>query len=192
MVVVTAVPAFAATDATITVTATPAFIGMTNSPNTWTLNDIVGDGVSPKGTIAIDTIYYANPEGDGDSPADISDGEAADTVIAGECQFEITNTSTITTDVTVLIGAFTGGNATMTNSNDGSNGATTFGAYTYCTGMTYSTGKVICKSAGSAATKEDLAPTTNLKWGMALETRTDAWTGGGSSTATITVTLTAA
>lgn len=94
-----AVPAFAATDATITVTATPAYISMTNSPNTWTLNDIVGDGVSPKGTIAVDTIYYANPLGDGTAPSA--------TVVDGECQFNITNTSTITTDVTVNSGNFT-------------------------------------------------------------------------------------
>lgn len=188
-----ATPLFAATSEGVTVTATPAFIACDNDPATWTLNDIVGDGVSPKGTIAIDTIYYSNPYGDGDSPADVQDGEEADTVIAGECRFTLTNTSTITTDMFVHIGSFSGGSANMTNSDDtGANGATTYGAFSYCTGMTYSTGKVVCKSTGSAATKEDLAPTTNILWGLALETQTDAWAGGSASTATMTVSLAAA
>lgn len=185
-------PVMAATSEGVTVTATPAYVAMSNDPDTWTLNDIVGDGVSPKGTIAIDTIYYSNPYGDGASPATEQDSEGADTVIAGECRFTITNTSTITTDVFVVIGSFTGGSANMTNSDDGSNGATAYGAYSYCTGMTYSTGKVVCKSSGSAATKEDLAPTTDIKWGLALETQTDAWAGGSASTATMTVSLVAA
>jgi len=182
-------PVFAATTAGVTVTATPAYVALTNSPDTWTLNDIVGDGVSPKGTIAINTTYYANPYGDGTSPAVEQDSEGADTVIAGECRFEITNTSTVVTDAFANMGNFSGGSANMTNSGTGSNGATSYGAYTYCTGMTYSTGKVITKSSGSDAFKEDLAATTNIKWGIALVTQTDAWAGGSSSTATLTVSL---
>ena len=170
---------FAATEEPVTVTATPAFIACTNDPDTWTLNDLVGSG-APKGTIYVDTIYYSNPLGDCTSPSA--------TVLATECRFTLTNTSTITTDMFVIIGAFTGGNATMTNSDTGANGTTTYGAYSYCTGMTF-TAKVVCKSTGSLATKEDLAPTTDIKWGIQLETRTDAWTGGGSSTATSTVSL---
>lgn len=178
------VPAMAATSATVTVTATPSYIACTNAPDTWTLNDIVGDGVTPKGTIAPDTIYYSNPLGDGTAPSD--------PVVDGECTFTLTNTSTITTDVFVNISDFTGGSAAMENSNDGTNGAGTYGAYSYCTGMTYSSGKVLCKTTGSAATKSDLAPSTNIKWGLALETQTGAWFGGTSSTATITVSLAAA
>lgn len=174
-------PILAATSEGVTVTATPAYVAMTDDPDTWTLNDIVGDGVSPKGTIAPDTIYWSNPLGDGTTPSD--------PVVDGECRFTITNTSTITTDVFVIIGNFSGGSADMTNSDDGSNGATSYGAYSYCTGMTYSTGKVVCKTSGSLATKEDLAPTTDIKWGLAVETQTDAWAGGSSSTATATVSL---
>lgn len=184
LVVLPATPLLAATEEGVTITATPAFIGMTNDPDVWTLNDIVGDGVTPKGTIGVDTIYYSNPLGDELIPSD--------PVLVGECTFTITNTSTITTDVFVILSDFTGGSANMTNSDLGTNGATTFGAYSYATGMTYSTGKVICKVAGSAATVEDLAPTTNIKWGLAIETQTDAWAGGTSSTATATVSLAAA
>lgn len=176
-------PILAATEEGVTVTATPAYIAMTNDPDVWTLNDLVGDGVTPKGTIGPDTYYYSNPLGDELVPSD--------DVVDGECTFTITNTSTITTDVFVVISDFAGGSCDMTNSDDGSNGATTFGAYSYCTGMTYSTGKVICKVSGSLATKEDLAPTTDIKWGIGIESQTDAWAGGSSSTATATVSLAA-
>lgn len=171
---------FAATEDTVTVTATPAFISCSNAPGTWTLNDIVGDGVSPKGTIAPDTMYYSNPLGDGTAPSA--------TVVDGECRFTLTNTSTVTTDVFITVGDFSGGSANMTNSNDGSNGASSFGAHSYCTGMTLASW-VVCKASGSAVTKEDLAPTTDIKWGLGIETQTGAWAGGTSSTATITISL---
>jgi len=171
----------AATEEAVTVTATPAFVAMTNDPDAWTLNDIVGDGVSPKGTIAINTTYHSNPLGDGTTPSD--------PVVDGECTFTLTNTSSVTTDVFVIISDFSGGSDPMTNSDAGTNGVGVYGAHSYCTGMTYSTGKVICKTSGSVATKEDLAPTTNIKWGLSLLTQTDAWTGGTSSTSTMTVSL---
>ncbi len=79
----------------------------------------------------------------------------------------------------------------MTNSDAGTNGATNFGAYSWHSGMTYS-GKVVAKTTGSANLKSSLAATTNLKWGMEILTQTGAWTGGTSSTATITITMTAA
>lgn len=181
LVLLPATQALAATSEGVTITATPAYVACTNDPDTWTLNDIVGDGVSPKGTIAPDTFYYSNPLGDGTVPSD--------PVVDGECRFTLTNTSTITTDMFVVCSNFSGGSADMTNSDDGSNGATSYGAYSYCTGMTYSTGKVVCKTSGSLATKEDLAPTTDIKWGLAIETQTNAWAGGSSSTATATVSL---
>lgn len=174
-------PVMADTSEGVTVTATPAYVSMTDDPDTWTLNDLVGDGVTPKGTIAVSSTYYSNPLGDGDSPSD--------PVVDGECRFTVTNTSTITTDLFVVIGDFTGGNATMANSDDGTADTDEFGAFSYCSGMTYSTGKVICKTTGSDATKEDLAPTTDIKWGLTILTRTNAWSGGGSSTATATVSL---
>ena len=172
---------FAATSEPVTVTATPAFIACDNDPATWTLNDIVGAGTAPKGTIAVDIIYYSNPLGDITIPSD--------PVVTGECRFTLTNTSSITTDMFVIMSDFTGGTDNMTNSDLGTNDTTKFGAYSYCTGMTYSTGKVICKVTGSDATKLDLAPTTNITWGLAVETQSNAWTGGSSSTSTATVSL---
>lgn len=171
----------AATSEGVTVTATPAYIACTNDPDTWTLNDIVGDGVTAKGYITVDDYYWSNPLGDGTTPSD--------PVVDGECRFTLTNTSTISTDAFCNMGDFSGGSANMTNSNDGSNGATSYGAYSYCTGMTYSTGKVICKTTGSDAFKTGLAATTDIKWGIGVETQTSAFAGGSASTATATVSL---
>ena len=171
-------PVAAATSAPMTITATPSYISCSSAPDSWSLNGITGSGL-----VAPNTQYYSNPLGDTTSPSD--------PVVDGECQFTLTNTSTITTDMFVNTADFTGGSATMTNSNDGTNGATTFGAYSYCTGMTYSSGKVISKASASAATKTSLAPTTNIKWGLAIKTRTNAWTGGTASTSVVTVSLAA-
>lgn len=172
-------PASAATYQDITVTATPSFISISNAPGTWDVNDIVG--VGNKGFIAVDTVYHSNPLGDCTTPSD--------PVVDGECRFTITNTSTVPTDLTVDFPDHTGGDAS-TNSNLGTNDTTKFGAYSYCTGMTYSTGKVIAKATGSDPMKEDLAATTDLKWGLTYESQSNAWTSGTAMTSTVVITAT--
>jgi len=181
LVLVPVTPAFADTSQEVSVTATPAFIGIANAPDNWTVNDIVGVGT--KGVMAVDTVYYSNPLGDCDVPSD--------PVVDGECRFTITNTSTVITDLTVNFPDHAGGDAS-TNSDLGTNDTTKFGAYVYCTGMTYSSGKVVCKKAGSAAMKEDLAATTDIKWGITYESQSDAWTSPTPMTSTVTITATAA
>jgi hypothetical protein len=172
-----ALPALADTSADVTITATPYFIGISNDPSTWTLNGITGSSV-----VLVDTKYYSNPLGDTTAPSA--------TVVNGECRFTLTNDSTIDIDLKVTVGAFSGGDADMTNSDDGSNDATHFGAYAWYSGMTYAN-KVIAKSAAS----DDLYSSysgSSLKWGAEIETRTGAWTGGDASTATMTIAATAA
>jgi len=164
----------------VTVTATPAFISITNAPSTWTINGLTGGS----GVILVNTTYYANPEAGGNTTAPSS------TVVDTECNFTITNTSSVAIDITVTWGSFTGGDATMTNSDAGTNGATTYGAYSWFSGDLYAN-KVIIQSSGSAVGKDGLAATTNIKWGAEILTRTGAWTGGTSSTSTLTVTATA-
>lgn len=178
LMVVSVVPAFADTSQDVTVTGTPAYISIANAPTTWTINDLTGDGL-----IDIGTEYWSNPLGDTTSPSD--------PVVDGECRFTITNSSTVITDLTVNFIHFTGGDA-MQNSGTGDGGVGTFGAYSYCTGMTYSTGKVIADNSGSSAMKEDLAAETNIKWGVSCDTQTDAWTSGSDMTSTITITATEA
>ena len=172
------VPVLAATSQDVTVTATPSYIAIANAPSTWTVNGITGGG-----KIAPATEYWSNPLGDTTTPSD--------PVVDGECRFTITNTSNVITDLTVNFIHFTGGDA-MQNSGTGSGGVGTFGAYSYCTGMTYSTGKVIADNTGSGPMKEDLATTTNIKWGVSCDTQTDAWTSGNAMTSTVTITATEA
>jgi len=111
-------------------------------------------------------------------------------VVDGECRFTITNTSSVATDLTVNFPHFTGGDA-MQNSDDGIAGVGEFGAYSYCTGMTYSTGKVVAANSGSGVMKNALAATTNIKWGLTITTQTDVWTSGTSMTSTVVITATA-
>ena len=171
--------AFAATFQEVTVTATPSFISISNSPGTWAINDVAGAGGK---TILVDTVYYSNPLGDTTVPSD--------PVVDGECRFTITNTSSVAIDLTVNFPDHSGGDAS-TNSDLGTNDTTKFGAYSYCTGMTYSTGKVIAKKAASSVMKNALAASTGIKWGLAYESQSNAWTSGTAMTSTVVITATA-
>lgn len=186
MVLSISLPAYAAPDDDVVVTATPAFLSISVAPGTWDPNDIVGDGVTPKGSIAPDTTYYANPYGDAVSPAVEQDGEGADTVIDGECQFTITNTSSVATNITILFPDHAGGDAS-TNSNLGTNDTTKFGAYSYFSGDTYSTGKVIARSVGSSPGKTNLGAITNIKFGLTYESQSNAWTSPTAMTSTVNI-----
>lgn len=179
LVMLPVVPVLADTSQNITVTATPGFIGIANAPSAWTVND-VADATGKY--IIVNTQYYSNPLGDTTIPSD--------PVVDGECRFTITNTSSILTDLTVNFPDHTGGDAS-TNSNLGTNDTTKFGSYSYCTGMTYSTGKVIAKATGSSPMKEGLAATTNIKWGLSYLSQTNAWTSGTNMTSTVVITATA-
>ena len=170
--------ALAAEAQDVTITATPSYIAIANAPGLWTVNEETGNSL-----IDESTEYWSNPLGDTASPSD--------PVVDDECRFTITNTSTVITDLTVDFIHFTGGDA-MQNSGTGSGGVGTFGAYSYCTGMTYSTGKVVADNSGSGYMKEDLAATTNIKWGLSCDTQTDAWTSGSDMTSTATITATQA
>lgn len=164
---------FAGDNADVTITATPSYIAITNAPNAWTVGTT---------TVLSNTTYYSNPLGDMTVPSD--------PVVDGECRFTITNTSSVAIDLTVNMSHFSGGDA-MQNSDTGSAGVGTFGAYSYCTGMTYSTGKVVAKTSSSAVMKDALAATTDIKWGLTVSTQTDAWTSGTAMTSTATITATA-
>ena len=173
------IPALAATSQDVTVTATPSYIAISNDPATWSVGDVAA-GTTAR--LTINTAYYSNPLGATTVPSD--------PVVDGECRFTLTNTSSVAIDLTVNIVHFTGGDA-MQNGDTGSAGVGSFGSYTYCTGMTYSTGKVICKNSGSTVLKDALAATTNIKWGIMLTTQTDAWTSGSAMSSTATITATA-
>ena len=158
----------------ITVTASPSYIEFGSSPTSWTLNDLTGSGL-----IDEDTVYYSNPLGDTTPPSA--------TVVDGECYFTWANNSSVNITITVNCGHFTGGDADMTNSGTGSNGATSYGAYAWYSGMTYAN-KVVVASSGSAALYNTTTPGEDRKWGAEIETRTDSWAGTSASNTTMTIT----
>ena len=180
LILTTSVPVMGATSQDVTVTATPAFIAIANAPGAWSVND-VADATGK--VILPDTLYYSNPLGDTTIP---TVGGAVD----GECRFTITNTSSVVTDLTVIFPDHAGGDAS-TNSETGANAATSFGAYSYFSGQIQGAW-VVAKDTGSAAGLEDLAATTNIKWGLIYESQSDAWTSGTNMTSTVTITAAAA
>ena len=179
MLVLPASGALAETSQGVLVTATPGYIAITNLPIAWTINGITGNGY-----ISENTTYYSNPVGDNITPSD--------TVVDGECNFTVTNASSVNITLTVNFPDFTGGDA-MTNSNTGSAGATEFGAYSYYSGMTsYSTNKVIAQNADSDPLKSDIEDTeTSIKWGIEISTKTNDWSSTDPMSSTITITATA-
>lgn len=168
--------ALADTSQDVDVYATWSYATIANSPGNWTLNGITGNSL-----IAVDTVYYANPLGDTTTPSA--------TVVDGECRFTLDPTgSSVALDVYVNFGDFSGGDTNMTNSNDGSNGASTYGAYSWYSGLTYAN-KVVAKSSGSDILKNEHSYSASLLWGAEIETQTGAPAGddGGSATMTISV-----
>lgn len=171
------IPVTAATFQDVTVTATPEYIAIVCDDLTYTLNEETGDS-----TIATNTIYYSNPLGDTTIPSS--------PVVDGECHFSITNTSTVDIDLTVDMEDFSGGDADMTNSEAGTNGATAYGAYSYYSGLNPYGSKVIVKTngTGSDVLWTSSSPGDPIKIGIEVLTQTDAWTGGNASTATMKIT----
>jgi len=171
--------ALADTFQNVTVTATPSFISIGNSPSAWAINDVAGAGGK---VILVDTVYYSNPLGDTTVPSD--------PVVDGECRFTITNTSSVAINLTVNFPNHSGGDASV-NSDLGTNDTVKFGAYSYCTGMTYSTGKVIAMKAASSVMKSGLAAGVGIKWGLTYKSQSQAWTSGTAMTSTVVITATA-
>lgn len=170
-------PVEAATSQDVTVSATPNYIDIANTPATWDLNGITGDG-----TVDINTTYYSNPNGDTTPPSA--------TVTDGECRFTITNSSGPNIDYTTVSGNFTGGDADMVNSDNGGAAVNAYGGYSWYSGMTYSS-KVLMKHTGSSALAENQSG-ASFKWGAEITTRTNAWTGSDASTMTMTISAAAA
>lgn len=181
LVIIPVSVALAATSQDVSVTAQPGYIAISNSPAAWVIND-VADATGKY--IAVDTIYYSNPLGDTSIPSD--------PIVDGECRFTVTNTSGIATNIVVNFPHHTGGDASE-NSDLGTNDTTKFGAYAYTSygSLNYSsTGKVIAKNTGSDALISSLPATTNFMWGLAYESKSDAWGSGTAMTSTVVITAT--
>jgi hypothetical protein len=108
--------------------------------------------------------------------------------VDGECRFDTTNGGNVAIDLTVNIPDFSGGDAS-TNSNLGTNGATTFGAYTYVSGVAFAS-KVIAKASASSVAISNLAASANKYWGIMLTTQSNAWTSATAMTSSCTIAAT--
>lgn len=170
------------TSQSVTVTATPSFIAVENTPDTWTMNGVKGDGF-----ILVNTIYYAIDV----AKASDTTGPGA-TVAAADCRFALTDTSSVNITLKVTMEDFAGGSANMANSEDGTNGATNYGAYSYYSGMTYTAKKVVKEVANIGTTTAMYTSSTpggaDIAWAVQVETQENAWAGSSASTATLTIT----
>lgn len=176
LMVLAPVTAFAETSQEVVVTAQWSYATISNSPGTWLLNGITGTGL-----IAVDTVYYSSPLGDTTPPSA--------TVVDGECRFTLDpDGSSVALDVYVNCGNFTGGDTNMANSNTGSNGASTYGAYSWYSGLTYAN-KVVMKESGSDILKNEHSYSASLLWGAEIESQTGAPAGEDGGTATMTISV---
>lgn len=169
--------ALAATSQNVTVTATPSFISITNTPNTWNIGNV---GSATDALIATSTTYYSNPGGATTPPSG--------TVLDGECRFAVTNTSTVATNIVVNFPDHTGGSASTNGS--GTAGANAFAAFGYVSGELFSA-KVTLLATGSGNLISSLAAGTGFKWGMQYDSQTGDWTSGDQMSSTVVMTATA-
>ena len=186
LVGVMASPTLAATTAVVTVTGTPAYISISIAPTTYTINSDTGGNSG----MNISTTYYSNPLGGTTSPS------ATVAATTTECDFTITNTSSIVIDLTGNMANGSGGSNPMTNVNGATPGAASYAAYAYHAGETFAN-KVLLQSSGSAlgnfsgdsgGVGAGVAANTTWYVGFQFSTQTGAWTGGTGSTYTLTIT----
>jgi hypothetical protein len=174
----TAIPIQAATTATITVTNTTQYLAISVSPTTYNFN---ATGAAHPGVLP-STTYYSNPGGQTTAPSS--------TVVDGECAFTATNGSSVAGDITNNMSDMTGGTDNSTNGNTGAAGATSYGSYTYISGIALAS-KVLLKSSASGVAISNLAAAGTKMFGIQLNEQTNAWTGATAATMTVTLTVAA-
>jgi hypothetical protein len=175
LVVVPVGSVFAATSDTVTVNATPAFISIAVTQASWTIN---GGGDS---MIRKDTEYYATVTNTTAAPSN--------PVVNNDCYFDLVNSSTVATDITLTCTDFSGGDA-WTNAESKTNGANAFAMLSYFSGdswVDFATSGVIVKTSGSDIGKSDLAATTSIKFGIGFDSPTGDPTSSTAQSGTITV-----
>lgn len=175
-VITMVLPAFAATTAVVTVTNTVQYLAVSVAGTTYNFNGISARGVLPS------TTYYSNPLGQTTAPSA--------TVVDGECSWTLTNGSSVAADFVCDSSDMSGGTDNSTNGETGTAGATSYGAYSYYSGMTF-TSKVLMKKSGSTNYAANLAAAGTLKAGIQLNEQTNAWTGGTAPTFTVKYTVAA-
>jgi hypothetical protein len=178
----------AATTAGITVTSTPQFLAITISPSAYNFTGTNGTGSSGAGGQGVvpNNVYYSNPNGDTTAPT----GAGA---LTAECDFTITNTSSVPTDMTVVAGNFTAGSDQSTNINTSigqtttTPGTTSYEMQSYFTGQATAAWLSCWNTVGGPKNYTNLAANTNVTFGLIYKDQTNAWTGGTAGQFTVTV-----
>ena len=177
LVIGMAVPTMAATTAVVTVTNTTQFLSITNNVSTYNFN---ATGAAHAGVLP-STTYYSNPASQIVAPSA--------TVVDGECAFQLTDASSVAVDIVFTASNMSSGDAS-TNGNTGTAGATSYGAYTYVSGVALAS-KVVCQSSASAVGISNLGASSTKYWGLQLNEQTNAWTTITPATFTLTATASA-
>lgn len=158
-----AVPVFAATTQTVTVTATPEYVALTNSEDSWAV-----------GNVAESSTYWWTD--DSNAPAD--------PFVDGDMKSTITNTGSVAEDVDIKVAAFTGG-VGWSISTDDSPGEDEVSLRAGITGTANEAGMVQVITTDEELVS-DLAAAATKKWCMELETGT--FTDGVAKSGTVTLT----
>ena len=142
-------PAFAATTATVTITATPTYIALTNAENAWAV-----------GTVAESTTYYWTADG----------LVPAEPLVDGDMKSTITNTGSVAEDIDIKCANFTGG-VGWTLSADDSPAANEVSLRAGITGMANRAAEIQVENADKELI-DNMAASGTKMWCMELETGT--------------------
>lgn len=162
MVVLPVSHAFAATSQDVTITATPSYLSISNSPSSWA-----------PGTVATSSSYWSK----GSTPTFPLDD--------AECQFTVSNNGSIQVDITATSFNFTGG---VGWTIAGSVGADTVVLKVGKSGDANEDAMVTLTTSAQAFIA-DLAASGTLKWEMKLDTGT--FTDGVEKSGKVTLTAAA-
>lgn len=169
-------PALAATSDTVTINATPAYIGIAVTEAAWTVN-AGGTSLTTK-----NTKYYATDTNTDAEPAH-------NPVTDADCLLNLTNTSNIHTDITITCTDFSNGDA-WTNEESKSNAANGFAMISWFTGdawVDFATSGVIVKKSGSSVGKSDLGEGDGIQFGIGIFTPSGVPASPTAQSATLTV-----
>jgi hypothetical protein len=162
-----AVPALAATSATVTITATPTYIAMTNSEATWAV-----------GTVAASSTYWWTSD----------DLAPAEPFVDGDMKSTITNTGSVAEDIDIKVANFTGGDG-WTISTDDSPDEGEISLRAGITGTANEAGMVQVITSDTELV-DNLASSGTKLWCMEMETPA-SFTDGAEKTGVVTLTASA-
>lgn len=162
-----AVPALAATDATVSITATPTYIAMTNSEASWAVGTVAGSS----------TYWWTSDTTAPDEP--FTDGDMKST---------ITNTGSVAEDIDIKVAAFTGGDGWTISIDDSPDE----GEISLRAGITGTANEAAMVQVITTNTElvDNLASSGTKLWCMEMETPA-TFTDGAEKTGTVTLTASA-